>query len=99
MTVDFPSPQIGSPVNISVTSTTYNFTKCFCHMISKGVLVFSRELPFNNKNVILTFTPTFANAPKTEIIFFNTDPNGNVISKQITLDLSKKLPNYVKHVN
>lgn len=87
------SPQIGSPVKISVTSS---FTKCFCHIMAKKVLLSSREIQFNNQRAILSFTPTLLNVPKTDIIFFNIDPMGNIISNRIIIDFTSNLPNYVK---
>jgi hypothetical protein len=83
-------------MDIFVTTTTPNLSKCFCLMISKGVLVSIREIRFKNQKATVTFTPTFAYAPKTEIFFFTINSNGFVVSKQITLSLSEKLPNYVR---
>jgi hypothetical protein len=66
-------------------------------MISKGVLVFSRDVSFINQSAIVTFTPTFAHAPQSEAIFFTLGSNGIILSKQITINLSQKLPNYVRN--
>jgi hypothetical protein len=90
------SPQIDSPVNISISTSLPTITKCFCQMISKGVLVNQRTIVFNKQTAMLTFTPTFAFAPRTEIIFFAISPNGSVITRSLTLDLKDKLPNYVR---
>jgi CHASE1-domain containing sensor protein len=67
-------------------------------MISKGVLVAQRTIVFNNQKATLSFTPTFAFAPKTEIIFFAVSATGSVVSSQLTLDFKDNLPNYVGSV-
>jgi hypothetical protein len=64
-------------------------------MISKGVLTFSKEVYFNNQKAIVSFTPTFANAPETKVVCFFLDANGNVVSTSMEINLSDKLPNYV----
>jgi CHASE1-domain containing sensor protein len=64
-------------------------------MISKGVVVAQKTIIFKNQTATLSFTPTFAFAPQTKIIFFAFSPTGTVISTKLTLNLKDKLPNYV----
>jgi hypothetical protein len=89
------SPRIGSPVTIAITTTIPDLKRCFCQLISKGDSLVEKAITFKNQTATFTFIPTFAYAPRSEIIFFSISSSGTIISSQLTINLNDTLPNYV----
>lgn len=86
-------------MKIQVSTSLSTLEKCFYEMISKGVMVEANTLEFVNQTAILTFTPTFAYAPTTNIIFYIYDNNGYIKSKTVSIRFVDELPNFVRKFN
>ena len=63
-------------------------------MMSKDVLVSQGQIVFVNQSAVLTFTPSAAFLPQTDIVFFALGSE-KFISSQVVIQLKDELLNYV----
>lgn len=88
------SPALYSDVDINIF-TTEDVSHVNLIMVSKGMIVKSTKLTIENRQGSLTFTPKFSYAPRTYIIAYYVQRNGEIISDSTSLSFQNRLPNFV----
>ena len=64
-------------------------------MISKGMLIRTDTIFFENRVASFSFIPKFAFSPKSDLIVYYIRSNGEVISEKTSVEFRNQLPNYV----
>lgn len=64
-------------------------------MISKGMLIRTDTVFFENRVASFSFIPKFAFSPKSDLIVYYIRSNGEVVSEKTSVEFRNQLPNYL----